>query len=79
MNARDGYALTKDEQRLMAEAPTTASAPRGVAGCGRRGFMGYVCTLMAGHLGPHIAHGVAGIPCRCWRDETPIEETIQAS
>lgn len=62
------YQLTEKERRLIKTAPTVASAPHGVAGCGRKAF-GMVCTLMAGHTGPHIAHGFASIPCRVWQEQ----------
>lgn len=64
--------MTKAEQELMAKAPTTSVALHGVAICGRNDNSsagGYVCTLMSGHIGPHIAHGVAGIPFRVWEEK----------
>lgn len=71
--------MTKEEQALMSEAPTTAVCPRGAANCGvatyGSGLMHvrdsekWTCTLMRGHVGPHIAHEYANIPARVWKDE----------
>lgn len=69
--------MTKAEQELMHECPTTAVCPRGVASCGTvtygsgelhtRDSEKWNCTLMGGHVGPHIAHGYKMIPARVWR------------
>ncbi len=62
--------MTKAEQELMHEAPTTAVCPRCVKSCGAVTHTqdgNWNCTLMAGHVGPHIAHGIHNIPARVWR------------
>ena len=67
--------LTKAEQLLMADAPTTAPAPRSVAHCGHtyvHDSATWICTLMHGHLGPHIAHGIHAIPFRVWVREQEV-------
>lgn len=70
--------MTKTEQELMHKCSTTSVCPRGAAGCGRviygsgelcvRDSEKWNCTLMAGHVGPHIAHGYQNIPARVWED-----------
>lgn len=67
------YHLTESEQDKLKDCPTTEPAPRGVASCGRhnvaeREHAYVICTLMAGHRGPHVAHGWNANICRVWED-----------